>query len=36
MSFHFFPLSGLQYKTTGDALRMKHLDHENFLQIFIK
>jgi hypothetical protein len=19
-SFHFFPLSGLQYKTTGDAL----------------
>jgi hypothetical protein len=21
MSFHFFPLSGLQYKTTGDALR---------------
>jgi hypothetical protein len=22
-SFHFFPLSGLQYKTTGDALRIE-------------
>jgi hypothetical protein len=28
-SFHFFPLSGLQYKTTGDALSLQACNHEN-------